>query len=74
VHGIERSRRLSGAPPQSAGIKRIVVRYGDGRELHFMPEGGRKGFSGDDALQMAEILDMASARSEWSEISDQSGF
>lgn len=74
MHGIERSRRLKGAPPQSSGIKRIVLRYSDGREFVFLPEGGRSGFSGDDALQIAEILDMASARSEWAEISDQSGF
>lgn len=74
MHGIERSRRLKGAPPQGAGVKRIVIRYSDGREFSFLPEGGRDGFSGDDALQMAEILDMASARSEWAEVSDQSGF
>ena len=73
MHGIERSRRLEGAPPsQSAGVKRIVIRYSDGREVVFLPEGGRNGFSGDDALQMAEILDMASGRSEWAEVSDQS--
>lgn len=73
MHGIERSRRLSGAPPQSSGIQRIVMRYSDGREFVFLPEGGRNGFSGDDALQMAEILDLASARAEWDEVSDQSG-
>ncbi len=74
MHGIERSRRLQGAPPESAGISRIVMRYSDGRELVFLPEGGRDGFSGDDALQLAEILDMASGRAEWAEVSDQSGF
>lgn len=71
MHGIERSSRLKGAPPESAGVKRIVMRYSDGRELVFLPEGGRRGFSGDDARQMAEILDMASARSEWAEASEQ---
>ena len=30
--------------------------------------------SGDDAQQMAEILDKASARSEWAEISEQESF
>lgn len=72
MHGIERSRRLQGPPPESAGVKRIVVRYTDGRELVFLPEGGRRGFSGDDALQMAEVLDMASGRSEWAEASEHS--
>lgn len=72
MHGIERSRRLQGPPPGSAGVKRIVVRYSDGRELVFLPEGGRRGFSGDDALQLAEVLDMASSRSEWAEASEQS--
>lgn len=74
MHGIERSRRLQGAPPESAGIKRIVMRYSDGHELAFLPEGGRGGFSSDDALQLAEVLDMASGRAEWAEVSDQSGF
>lgn len=74
MHGIERSRRLKGAPPQGAGVRRMVLRYSDGREYVFLPEGGRSGFSGDDALQMAEILDMASARAEWAEVSEQSGF
>ena len=73
MHGIERSRRLGGAPPESAGVQRIVIRYSDGRECVFLPEGGRDGFSGDDALQMAEVLDTASARSEWAEASEQSG-
>jgi hypothetical protein len=75
MHGIERSRRLKDGPPeQGAGVERIVIRYSDGREYVFLPEGGRQGFSGDDALQMAEILDMASGRSEWAEITEQSGF
>lgn len=74
MHGIERSRRLKGPPPPNAGVKRIVIRYSDGRECVFLPEGGRDGFSGDDALQIAEILDIASAKSEWAEVSEQSGF
>lgn len=74
MHGIERSRRLQGAPPERAGIRRIVMRYSDGREFAFLPEGGRDSFSADDALQLAEILDMASGRAEWAEVSDQSGF
>lgn len=74
MHGIERSRRLKGAPPPDAGVDRIVISYSDGREFVFLPEGGREGFSGDDALQMAEILDIASAKSEWAEVSEQSGF
>lgn len=74
MHGIERSRRLQGPPPESSGVQRIVVRYSDGSELVFLPEGRQSKFSGDDTLQMAEILDTASARTEWSEVSEQSGF
>lgn len=74
MHGIERSRRLQGPPPPESTIRRIVIRYTDGREDVYLPEGGRDGFSGDDAQQMAEILDKASGRSEWAEISEQSGF
>lgn len=73
MHGIERSRRLEGPPPESAGVRRIVIRYTDGHECIFLPEGGRSGFSGDDALQLAEVLDTASARSEWAEAFEQSG-
>lgn len=51
-----------------------MIRYSDGREIVFLPEGGRSGFSGDDALQVAEVLDIASARSEWAEVSEHSGF
>lgn len=74
MHGIERSRRLQGPPPPESTIKRIVIRHTDGREYIYLPEGGRSRFSGDDAQQMAEILDKASAKSEWAEISDQIGF
>lgn len=74
MHGIERSRRLKGAPPSETGIRQIILRYSDGREYVFLPEGGRRAFSEDDALQMAEILDKASARSEWAEVPEQEGF
>lgn len=71
MHGIERSRRMEGPPPSDAGLERIVVRYGDGRVYTFIPEGGRQQFSEDDAMHMAEVLDKASSRAEWADLSDQ---
>ena len=51
------------------GIRRIVVRYSDGRVLNFDPDAGRETYSEDDILEFKEILDRASAKAEWAEFS-----
>jgi hypothetical protein len=68
VHGIERTRKMQGPVEREGGIRRIVVRYSDGRVLNFDPDAGRETFSEDDILEFKEILDQASAKAEWVEI------
>jgi hypothetical protein len=68
VHGIERSRQMQGSPGLQGGIRRIVVRYSDGRVLNFDPDAGRETYSEDDVLEFKEMLDKASAKAEWAEI------
>jgi hypothetical protein len=69
VHGIERTRKMQGPVEREGGIRRIVVRYTDGRVLNFDADAGRETFSEDDILEFKEILDKASAKAEWAEIS-----
>ena len=69
MHGIERTRKMQGPVEREGGIRRIVVRYTDGRVLNFDADAGRETFSEDDILEFKEILDKASAKAEWAEIS-----
>jgi hypothetical protein len=69
VHGIERSRQMQESPGSQGGIRRIVVRYSDGRVLNFDPDASRETYSEDDILEFKEILDRASAKAEWAEVS-----
>ena len=59
---------MQGPVEREGGIRRIVVRYSDGRVLNFDPDAGRETFSEDDILEFKEILDQASAKAEWVEI------
>ena len=69
MHGTERTRKMQGPVESEGGIRRIVVRYSDGRVLNFDADAGRETFSEDDILEFKEILDKASAKAEWAEIS-----
>ena len=69
MHGRERTRKMQGPVERGGGIRRIVVRYTDGRVLNFDADAGRETFSEDDILEFKEILDKASAKAEWAEIS-----
>ena len=69
MHGIERTRKMEGSLEGQGGIRRIVVRYSDGRVLNFDADAGRETFSEDDILEFKEILDRASAKAEWDGIS-----
>ncbi len=68
MHGIERTRKLQGPLERQGGIRRIVIRYSDGRVLNFDADAGRETFSEDDILEFKEILDRASAKAEWADI------
>ncbi len=69
MHGIERTRKMQGPLERQGGIRRIVVRYSDGRVLNFDADAGRETFSEDDILEFKKILDKASAKAEWADMS-----
>ena len=73
MHSIERTRKMQGPVEREGGIRRIVVRYSDGRVLNFDPDAGRETYSEDDILEFKKILDRASAKAEWAEISTRPG-
>jgi hypothetical protein len=74
LHGIQRERRRSGQGKTGVGVSRIVVRYADGRVMHFVPDVGRPSFHEDDVLELQKILDRASSNAEWSDINTRLGF
>lgn len=71
MHGIERIRDTQRTPGEFSGVKTIVMRYSDGREVSFVPDAGAGLFSEDDAMKLHEILDAASSVAEWAEVTDQ---
>ena len=73
MHGIERTRKMQGSLERQGGIRRIVVRYADGRVLNFDPDAGRDTFSEDDILELKKILDRASSTAEWAGINTRLG-
>ena len=68
MHGIERARKSPGPPAQDQGLRQVIVRYSDGRELIFVPDAGREVFNEDDLLELKRILTHASSVVEWSEL------
>jgi hypothetical protein len=60
---------MQGAPGSQGGIRRIVLRYSDGRVLNFMADADRETFSEDDILELKKVLDTASSKAEWADIS-----
>ncbi len=74
MHGIERTRRLTGPLAQEQGIRRIIVHYSDGRVLEFYPDAGRPVYNEDDLRELEGIFVKASAALEWSgEAGDAAG-
>jgi hypothetical protein len=70
LHGIERTRKLSGPPAWEQGIGRVIVRYSDGRVFEFVPDAGREVFNEDDLLELERVLSRASASAEWAEVGE----
>jgi hypothetical protein len=73
LHGIERTRKLSGPLAQDQGVSRVVVRYSDGRVLDFVPDAGGEVFNEDDLLELEKVFVRASSAAEWAEMSDVAG-
>ena len=72
MHGIIRTRNLKeGTNPNYNNIRRIEVRYSDGRVMSFVAEAGREFFSEDDGMKLTEILEKTSAIAEWGYLSDR---
>lgn len=71
MHGIKRERNLQGPSEARGGIRRIVIRYSDGRTVNVMPDASRKAFSEDDVKEFKAILDKASSTVEWEEVANR---
>lgn len=72
MHGIVRTRNFQeGTDPKYTNIRRIEVRYSDGRIVRFVPEAGREFFSPDDSRHLVEVLAKSSSTAEWAEVSER---
>ena len=72
MHGIIRTRNLKeGTNPNFNNIRRIEVRYSDGRVVRFVAEAGREFFSKDDSAQLVKLLTKSSSISEWANVSER---
>ena len=66
MHGIIRQQKLKeDSDGKYTKIRRIEVRYSDGRIVRFLPEAGREFFSMDDAGQLVSTFTAASSNAEW---------
>ena len=74
MHGIQRERRWSGEHETGVGVSRVVIHYGDGRVMKFVPDAGRPSFHEDDVLELKKIMTRAAATAEWSDINTRLGF
>jgi hypothetical protein len=68
-HGVEVRRRDRGGPGDPGAsqvlIRRICLRYEDGRRVCFVPEAGEEFFSQDDAHRVVGMLHEGSEVLEW---------
>jgi hypothetical protein len=71
MHGLERIRDTQKSSGEFSGVRRIALRYSDGREVSFVADAGADLFSEDDVLKLKEILDAASSVAEWAEVTER---
>ena len=72
MHGILRTQNLKeGTDPNYTNIRRIEVRYSDGRIVRFVAEAGREFFSKDDSTQLVEVLTKSSSIREWADVTER---
>ena len=68
-HGVEVKRRATNGPGDRRAsqvlIRRICIRYEDGRRVCFVPEAGEEFFSRDDAHRVVGMLHIGSEALEW---------
>jgi hypothetical protein len=69
LHGVEVTRRATNGHGNQGGgqvlIRRICVRYEDGRRVCFVPDAGEEIFSRDDAYRVVGMLHIGSEALEW---------
>ena len=70
MHGIIRQRDIKDRDSSVFRLAEIVVQYGDGRTLTFVPEAGRADFSEDDLHEFVKVLQKSSGVAEWTEVSN----
>ncbi|ABG04245.1 hypothetical protein Rxyl_1281 [Rubrobacter xylanophilus DSM 9941] len=73
MHGIERIKDPQKPVGPGTGVRRVIVRYRDGRTLEFVPDGGNELFSEDDAAQLQKVFNRAASRAEWAEAASREG-
>jgi hypothetical protein len=71
LHGILRKQNMNGDAGSRGGVRRIIIRYTDGRTVNVMPDARRKTFSEDDVKELRKILDRASSTVEWADVSSR---
>ena len=75
LHGVEVRRRVADDAwdPMASEvlIRRICVRYEDGRRVCFIPEAGEEFFSQDDAHRVVGMLHIGSEALEWGLVSTE---
>jgi hypothetical protein len=62
---------MNGDAGSRGGVRRIIIRYTDGRTVNVMPDARRKTFSEDDVKELRKILDRASSTVEWADVSSR---
>lgn len=67
MHGLERNHGSRNAGEHDSSVRKIVVRYSDGRVVNFVADAGREFFSEDDILELKKVFSRAAA-AEWSEV------
>jgi hypothetical protein len=73
MHGIERIKDTQKPVGPGTGVRRVIVRYQDGRTLEFIPDGGNELFSEDDVAQLQKVFNRAATRAEWAEAASREG-
>lgn len=68
MHGIERNKDRRDGGEADGSVRKIVVRYSDGRVVTFVADASRESFSEDDILELKKVFDHASSAAEWSEV------
>jgi hypothetical protein len=69
-HGVEVKRRSANGGPgdrraSQVLIRRVCMRYEDGRRMCFIPEAGEEFFSQDEAHRVVGMLHIGSEALEW---------